>query len=216
MNRLESAIVFLTTTQEAIDPYAHENDWWEFLGQTKCDLENMATWPLDEVMSLAMEHQFTWSDKPESYWAGRLLQEMSELMLGLDGFGEHKEDPPDSPDLELLEIASIALNWLKRRANKSFAVHPLRGQIEAIREFEAGPEVLWYVCKGHDMEAEQFVMEIARQYGEDFSPEDVEYTHLRNVPAGTGMPGVTTLHRTHPGLGAYAATVLDRRTAVKR
>lgn len=53
-----------------------------------------------------------WGDKPESYWLGALIEEVGELGASLNGEHEH------TPDLELSEIATIALNWLERRASK--------------------------------------------------------------------------------------------------
>ena len=70
---------------------------------------------LARIAERAQLHLDTWSDKPELYWLGRLIQEVSELTLALTGSGEHHGDKVDSPDEELVEIASIAINWLRHR-----------------------------------------------------------------------------------------------------
>ena len=67
---------------------------------------------LDLVMSLAYNHAETWRDKDNSYWLARLMQEVGELASSLVG------DHDDSPEHELRQIASIALNWLELRAGQ--------------------------------------------------------------------------------------------------
>jgi hypothetical protein len=50
-----------------------------------------------------------WQDKDDFYWLARLMQEVGELGSSL--VGDHK----DTPEHELLQIATISLNWLARR-----------------------------------------------------------------------------------------------------
>ena len=64
----------------------------------------------DELIAAnVLEHQDYWHDKPDLYWFARLTQEVGELGSALVG------DHDDSPEHELVQIAAIATNWLKRR-----------------------------------------------------------------------------------------------------
>ncbi len=47
------------------------------------------------------------------------MQEFSELTLALTGCGEHDGDKVDAPDLELKQIAAIAMNWLEMREEEN-------------------------------------------------------------------------------------------------
>lgn len=67
------------------------------------------------VLELYEKHRETWADKDELYWLARMQEEMGELASALSGRGT------DPVELELAEIASIALNWLRRRALKEEA-----------------------------------------------------------------------------------------------
>ena len=64
---------------------------------------------LAAVSAMAEQHRDTWRGKPESYWLARLVGEVGELAGSLVG------DHPDPVDHELVQIASISINWLKRR-----------------------------------------------------------------------------------------------------
>lgn len=64
---------------------------------------------LADVLRIAEQCAEKWKDTPEMYWVSRLNQEVNELEMSL--IGEH-DDPPEH---ELIQIASIALNMLKRR-----------------------------------------------------------------------------------------------------
>jgi hypothetical protein len=61
------------------------------------------------VLRLQAAYQEHWRDQPEELWLGGLVEELKELKNALKG--EHS----DSPDHELVQIASIALNWLEHR-----------------------------------------------------------------------------------------------------
>ena len=61
------------------------------------------------VLRLKDSHKSTWANKPTWYWFVGLLEEMFELLLALMGL--HK----DSPEHELRQIATIAMNWLEKR-----------------------------------------------------------------------------------------------------
>ena len=61
------------------------------------------------VTELARFHKLMWRDESESYWLSQLIEEVAELAAAL--LGKH-DDPPE---WELMQIASIAINWLARR-----------------------------------------------------------------------------------------------------
>lgn len=65
--------------------------------------------PVASVLALMREHEQTWRDKPDSYWLAGLSKEVLELSAALQGRHEHR------PEVELRQIASIALNWLNMR-----------------------------------------------------------------------------------------------------
>lgn len=67
--------------------------------------------PLASVMKLANHHYCvgTWQGESEDHWLAGLAEEVLELTAALGGKHEH------SPDVELRQIASIALNWLNMR-----------------------------------------------------------------------------------------------------
>lgn len=64
---------------------------------------------LNQVLALKEKRGTHWRDQDEHYWIARLMQEVGELSSSLVG------DHLDSPDHELRQIASIALNWLEMR-----------------------------------------------------------------------------------------------------
>ena len=66
-----------------------------------------------QVAALQAKYKDQWRDEPESYWLARLMQEVGELSSSLVG------DHEDSPEHELQQIASIALNWLEMRGQQS-------------------------------------------------------------------------------------------------
>jgi hypothetical protein len=80
------------------------------------------------VLTLAFKHRNTWKDKPIDYWYYRLMEEVGELGASLAG---RHEDPPQ---LELLEIASIAMNFI-------FRLHELSKANLFISDLFTGKEV---------------------------------------------------------------------------
>ena len=62
--------------------------------------------PTCNAAALAAHFNGQWEDEDQEYWLGRLKEEVQELEDSLAG--EH-EDPPGH---ELMQIASIAINWL--------------------------------------------------------------------------------------------------------
>lgn len=64
---------------------------------------------IGEVIALAECYRDKWTDKDDAYWFMRLSQEVGELGSSLAG------DHDDTPEHELRQIASIAMNWLRKR-----------------------------------------------------------------------------------------------------
>lgn len=61
-----------------------------------------------DIIQLAEFHKDKWQDKDESYWLARLVEEVGELGASLADDHEH------TPDVELRQISSICINWLKK------------------------------------------------------------------------------------------------------
>lgn len=61
------------------------------------------------ISDKAKEHCETWRDQPEGYWLARLMQEVGEAASSLIGDHEHPLE------WELIQIASICVNWLEMR-----------------------------------------------------------------------------------------------------
>lgn len=68
--------------------------------------------PEEAIDQTATEFENYWQDKPVSYWMSRLREEVEELDSSLNN--EH-DDPPE---WELVQIASIARNFIKRLRRK--------------------------------------------------------------------------------------------------
>ena len=67
---------------------------------------------LDKVVDKTNEHSNTWKGRPISTWLLGLHEEVSELDCVIHG------DHDDSLENELVQIASIALNWLDHGAKR--------------------------------------------------------------------------------------------------
>jgi hypothetical protein len=61
------------------------------------------------VEAVSLRYRSYWLDKSDEYWMLRLNQEVNELVSSM--FGVHD----DTPEHELLQIASICINWLVKR-----------------------------------------------------------------------------------------------------
>jgi hypothetical protein len=59
------------------------------------------------LQKLADKYANKWQDESESYWFARLVEEVGELGASLANDHEH------TPDVELRQIATIAMNWLR-------------------------------------------------------------------------------------------------------
>jgi hypothetical protein len=70
------------------------------------------------IWHLKQQHEGTWRGRCQAYWLFRLFLELLELAFALIGL--HK----DSPDWELKQIASIAMNWFEMRQGQALQ-HPL-------------------------------------------------------------------------------------------
>lgn len=84
----------------------------------------------------------------------------------------------------------------------------LEGKIEPLREFEGGPDVLWYITRGH-VDKLQFQAEMFAGHGLKISLDEIEYRYARYIPAGKGMKGVTCIHLSKQGRGAFPITMLN-------
>ena len=62
-----------------------------------------------EMCKLAKRCDGLWRDRDDSYWLMRLVQEVGELASSLAC------DHDDTPEHELKQIGSIAINWLAKR-----------------------------------------------------------------------------------------------------
>ena len=71
--------------------------------------------PVDIVLALKAEHAQTWRDKNDHFWLAGLVEEVLELTSALEGRHKH------APEVELTQIAAIALNWLELRALRTGA-----------------------------------------------------------------------------------------------
>ena len=71
--------------------------------------------PMDyeKVIEFKEARADTWRDMPESYWLSRLMEEVGELASALNGRHEH------TPELELMQVATLCLNWLDMRESTS-------------------------------------------------------------------------------------------------
>ena len=68
---------------------------------------------LKQFISLANQHRGQWLDKPSEYWLARLQEEVLELGLALRNQHEH------TPEQELMEIGTMALNLLHKRKQEA-------------------------------------------------------------------------------------------------
>lgn len=64
-----------------------------------------------DIVAEANKYKDKWQNKDDYYWLSRLQQEMAELTLVLDN--QHK----DTLEHELIQIATISINWLRKRGN---------------------------------------------------------------------------------------------------
>jgi len=64
-----------------------------------------------ESRTLYLKEQYKkhWLDKSNWYWFISLVEEVVELGLALVGLHRH------TPEYELYQVASIAMNWLEKR-----------------------------------------------------------------------------------------------------
>lgn len=62
----------------------------------------------EKLIAMANEYTHHWVHKDDNYWLQRLMQEVGELASVMAG------DHDDTMEHELLQIGSIALNWLRK------------------------------------------------------------------------------------------------------
>jgi len=63
---------------------------------------------IDPILSVVEYHRDTWPDMSQEFWCRRLNEEMEELFASIRETHEHP------PERELIQITSIAMNWLRR------------------------------------------------------------------------------------------------------
>jgi len=85
---------------------------------------------------------------------------------------------------------------------------PLLGLVEALHEFEGGPDAMWYWIRGH-VDKGEFLRELRLEYGQMAGIEDVHHSYSRFVPVGPQTPGLMTVMQTRRGRGAFPVTMLD-------
>jgi hypothetical protein len=61
------------------------------------------------VLATRHEHRNSWRDQDDEYWLARLYEEIDELTASVSGAHD------DSVEHELVQIASICMNWLDKR-----------------------------------------------------------------------------------------------------
>lgn len=76
------------------------------------DKEILELTPQQAVYRLSDKYKFYWQNKSNWYWAWRLFQEFVELIGSL--LHIHK----DPPKWELLQIASICVNWMYKISDR--------------------------------------------------------------------------------------------------
>lgn len=76
---------------------------------------------LDQIVGLQRYHNKTWRNKRQWRWVLGLIEEVVELIASLVGLHE------GPPEWELMQIASICLNWLEYRQELSRSRRRCRG-----------------------------------------------------------------------------------------
>ena len=82
--------------------YPTVGEFWEAYDLAMLELQEIAP-----VLALMRQHDTTWHDLEFSQWLPNLVEEIGELASSITG----KHD--DHPHWELMQIASICLNWLR-------------------------------------------------------------------------------------------------------
>ena len=94
-------------------------NWQIFNHSQKIESENQNLNKIDlqEIDLQVINHRLSYRnhrrDKDDNYWYRMLAEEFAELTLALEGKHEH------CPDLELMQIAGICINWLEKRQEES-------------------------------------------------------------------------------------------------
>lgn len=84
------------------------------------DKLNMELWiegsPIMATIRLQQKYRDHWKDKGDWYWAWRVLLEVGALITSLAGFRRE-----GSPRWELMQIASICMNWMQNHEARKAA-----------------------------------------------------------------------------------------------
>lgn len=113
-NRIEEIKARRTNITEDTEFVADASADIDYLLQVIHDLQHpgISVKRYAEIINLVSEHAslhiHRWQAEDNHYWLKRLHTEVSELDLALDG--QHK----DTIEHELVQIASIAINWLRK------------------------------------------------------------------------------------------------------
>lgn len=59
-----------------------------------------------KIIKQVERHASTWPNETQEYWLNCLISEIGELADAL------RDDHPDPPERELVEISSLCINWL--------------------------------------------------------------------------------------------------------
>ena len=77
-------------------------EFWESYDAAMLELREIAP-----VLELMRKHDTTWHELDRREWLLQFVGEVSELVLSENGKHRHP------PELEMMQIAAIALNWLR-------------------------------------------------------------------------------------------------------
>lgn len=69
------------------------------------------------VLQNQAKYEDKWNHESEQYWLARLIQEVGELS------DELVDKKKDGVDHELIQIASISINWLIMRMSRNFEAY---------------------------------------------------------------------------------------------
>lgn len=87
------------------------------------------------VLAVADRYRDKWQERDEGYWLQRLMQEVGELASVLAG------DHEDTVEHELTQVASIAINWLRKRAAAPSPATGASDPVAPLSDDLADPEV---------------------------------------------------------------------------
>ena len=79
--------------------------------------------------------------------------------------------------------------------------------IEAITEYEGGPDAIWYMARGH-VDKQQFAKEVMNEFELECPISQVEHCYAHNRPVGEkGKYVIDLVYK--PGRGRYPVTIIN-------